>query len=587
MHADFGVLADLGLIFAVAVVMALILARLSLPAVLAYVSTGFILGPAGFGWMERHGVLEFLAEIGVVLLLFTVGLEFSLAEMKRSWRTVVLAGGLQVALTVAGAAAVAMATGRSFEVALTWGFLVSLSSTAVILRLLDARGETKAGHGRLVVGVLIFQDLCLVPMMLLLPLLAGDGGGVGTVVAVLLKAVAIVALIVVGARAVVPRAMRQVAKARNREVFLLAVLAIAGITAYVTSLTGLSLALGAFLAGMILADTQYSHQALADVLPIRAVMMCVFFVTIGMLIDLDTVRARPGAVAGVFGTVVAGKFLVMTLTGLILRFPLKIAALAGAALAQVGEFSFVLAGAAESHGLLSGEEAKVFLAASVLTIAVAPIAVALSPRLLAGSAALAPLERILDGKALPENVEPVIEDGHVVLAGLGVGGRAIVESLERVGLAPVIVELNPETVATERRRGRRVVFGDITSHDVLRHAGVERARALVLVVSDLAATHRAAEVARELNPTLPILIRTRFASDEGGERRPGMHVLSEEFSGALAMAGLVLQRCGVEDWSAVVGQLVSEHEHLPPDEEGQLGPPPQLRAAELASSRRA
>nr|MBA2322306.1 cation:proton antiporter [Deltaproteobacteria bacterium] len=342
MHTDLGPFADLGLIFSVAVVIALGFSRLGLPPVLAYLGTGLLLGPSGFGLVGHTASLAVFAEVGVILLLFTVGLEFSLETMRRSWRAVLLAGGLQVSATVLASLAVGRMIGIPAQQAVAWGFLVSLSSTAVVLRLLDARGESMAAHGRLVTGVLIFQDLCVVPMMMLLPILAGKGGGILSVGLALGKSALIVGAILVGTRILVPRIMRIVARTRNREVFLLAVLAVGGITAYLTSLTGLSLALGAFLAGMILADTQYSHQALADVVPLRAVMMCVFFVTIGMLIDLETVAAEPAVVTALFLSILFGKFFITTLAGIALRFPVRIAALAGAALAQVGEFSFVL-----------------------------------------------------------------------------------------------------------------------------------------------------------------------------------------------------------------------------------------------------
>lgn len=577
MHETAAPFVNLGLIFAVAVGLALLFVRLRLPAVLAYVATGVVLGPPGFGLVDGHGPLEVLAEVGVVLLLFTVGLEFSLSEIRRSWRAVLLGGALQVGLTLVVSAAIAAAFGESWREALVWGFLVSLSSTAVVLRLLDARGEMGAAHGRLVVGILIFQDLCVVPMMLLLPLLSGEGSSPGAVLWILGKAVALVAAILVGSKVLAPRMLRMVARSRNREVFLLAVLAIAALTAYATSLTGLSLALGAFLAGMVLAETEYSHQALADVLPLRAVMMCVFFVTIGMLLDVEAVRSHPWVVLGLFAGMWAVKAGAATAAAVVLRFPFRVAALAGAALAPVGEFSFVMASAAQAEGLLSLEENRLFLAASLLSIAVAPLAVSLSPRILAGTTLLRPLERLLDsrGAEVPPT-PPVLLEGHVVIAGLGVGGRTVVAALERVGIVPVIVEMNPETVIAQIERGRIVVYGDITSPEVLHSAGIERAKALVLVISDFAASRRAIEVARRLHPDLRIVTRTRFASEEAAERARGMDVTSEEFAGAVAMAGLVLRRCGVVSWSRVVAALVGEHERLPLEEEGQLGAPPEL-----------
>ncbi len=579
MH-ELQIFTDLALIFTVAVVLAMLLAKIRLPPVLAYVAAGALLGPPGLGWVKDGKELQLVAEIGVVLLLFTVGLEFSLSELKRSWKAVLIAGSVQVFGTIAASFGVATAFGYEWKAALVWGFLVSLSSTAVVLRLLDARGESKAAHGRLVIGVLIFQDLCVVPMMLLLPVLGGDGGDLAGVGLVFLKAVVIVGLTIVLSQQVMPKLLKLVARSRNREMFLLAVLAVAGVTAWVTSLTGLSLALGAFLAGIVLADTEYSHQALAEVLPIRAVMMCVFFVTIGMLLDVHLIVERPLAVGSLFGLIVFGKFAMAGIAGLVLRFPVRVAALAGAALAQVGEFSFVLAGHASQHHLLTSEESRLFLAASLLSIAAAPIAVALSPRLLAGSRALRPLERMLDRQVnAPEGVDFNELKNHVIIAGLGVGGRAVVSALESAGVDVVIIELNPNTVDRERQRGRRVVYGDVTAHEVLEHAGVKQARALCLVTSNIEASRFAAHTAREIRPDLPIILRTRFLREEGFERAPGIHVLSEEFAGAASIAGLVLRECGVEHWPDIVESLVSEHDQVPADQEVGLGPPPALHAA--------
>ena len=400
MHAiPANLFADLGLIFGCTVVLALLFIRLQLPAVLAYLGAGIVLGPSVLGLVERTEYIDVLAEVGVILLLFTVGLEFSLSEIRRSWRAVLVGGGLQVLLTTALATAIGLALGFSAPVAITWGFLLTPSSTAVVLRLLEARRETRAAHGRLVVGVLIFQDICVVPMMLMLPLLAG-GGEQSQLGWVLLQSAGMVLTVGVFATFLVPRVLKIVASSRDREVFMLAVLAIAGITAFLTSQTGLSLALGAFLAGIILAETQYSHQALADVLPLRAATMCVFFVSIGMLLELDAIAESPMTVLGLLAAIWMGKALVVLCVGLILRSPPKVSALAGIALAQVGEFSFVLSGVAVQSELITDTQESHLLAASVLSIAITPLALALFPRMLAGNPLLRPLKRRLEGRAI-------------------------------------------------------------------------------------------------------------------------------------------------------------------------------------------
>lgn len=587
MH-DLALLTNLALIFTVAVGLGLVFVRFGMPPVLAYVLAGTVLGPPGLALVPKDHDIMVIAELGVIVLLFTIGLEFSLHELKRAWRAILLAGSGQVFGTTLIVFVGAVALGLPWQQSLLWGGMIALSSTAVVLRLLESRGEHKAAHGRLVTGVLIFQDLCIVPMMLLVPMLAGKGNStLGGLAQIAVIAVCIVVIVIVASQQIVPRLLKRVANTRNREMFLLSVLAIAGVTAWITSLTGLSLALGAFLAGVVLADTEYAHQAMADVLPLRAVMMCVFFVSIGMLFDIELLLARPFMVLGFMVFLVVTKLIVMLGVGLVLRFPVEIAALSAVALAQVGEFSFILADAGAKAGLITEEQLGLFLTASVVTIAITPVGLSQFPRLLAGTRALAPLERWFDtGTTVVEQGPTVDAAGAVLVAGLGVGGRTLVAALERAGIRPVIIELNPDTVAAERARGREVVYGDVTSEEVLLHAGLRHAAALVLVVSDLTAAHRAVEVARELHPHLPIILRTRFAADEGAERLAGIEVLSEEFSGAATLAGMVLRRMNIGDWQDIVTDLVREHNALAVDDEGTLPPPYAHTASADAAARK-
>lgn len=352
MHGELEIVARMGFIFAAAVVLALVLSRLRLPPVLGYLLAGLVLGPDALGLVERDASVEVMAEIGVTLLLFTIGLEFSTGELLRSWRAVLLAGSMQVVLTTGVVFVAALIFGRSPESALAWGFMIALSSTAVILRLLDARGETRAPHGRLAIGVLIIQDLCIVPMMLALPLLGPSGGDAGSLGGVLLRAVGVVVLTLLLGRWVAPWAFTLVARNKDREIFLLAVLAVASLVAMATAVAGLSLALGAFLAGMVLADTRYSHQALAEVLPLRTVTMCIFFVSIGMLVDLQLLMTHPVLVFAFVTVAIVIKAQVTFGVGLLLRFPVQVAATAALALAQVGEFSLVLAQESVRVGLI-------------------------------------------------------------------------------------------------------------------------------------------------------------------------------------------------------------------------------------------
>lgn len=567
MHHEIPLLTDIAIAFAVAAVVAVLLSRLRVPLVLAYMGTGLLLGPAGVGLVEQSHDLSVLAEVGVALLLFTLGLEFSLEELRRSWRTIVLAGAAQVLVTVGVVAGVAVGLGESVPKALTWGFLVSLSSTAVVLRLLDMRGETKAAHGRFVVGVLVFQDLAVIAMLLMLPILGGEASGAGEVLLTLGKSGAIVVAILIASTLVVPPGLRAIARTQNREVFLLSVLAIAGLTAFATSLAGLSLALGAFLAGMAVAGTHFAHQALSDVLPLRSAMMCLFFVTIGLIIEPNVIVEHPGTVAALLAAVVLGKFLLVLAVGMALRFPFGVAALAGAALAQVGEFSFVLASAAMSEGLLSSTEHEIFLAASVLSIVVAPVVLSVSPRVLAGTRSLKPVQKIF-GPDLPQNDE-VSEDahsprGHIVIVGFGVGGRTLAEALDRTGVPSVVVELNPETVREERARGRHILYGDGSSAEILEHAGMAEALGLVVMISEPRLVNDLSSTARHLYPQVPQFLRTRWATEEGSLREGGAVVVSEEFAGAAALSVAVLKHLGNHEAHEVIDAISDDHARLPP-----------------------
>ena len=287
-------LRDLVVILAAAMAVVLVFRRLQLPAIAGFIVAGAALGPTGFGWVNDAAEISHLAEIGVVLLLFTVGLEFPLGELRRLGRVLIVGGGLQVGLTTAATAAIAAAWGAGTSKALFLGFLVALSSTAIVLKGLTERGEVDAPHGKLIVGMLLFQDLCVVPMILLVPALAGQGGGAASVARVLVTAVVVVAAALTLARWVVPRALHYVAASRGRDLFVLTVVLIgAGIT-WMTSLAGFSLALGAFLAGMVLADSEYGHQALSDSLALRDLFSSLFFVSIGMLLDFRTGIDQPG-----------------------------------------------------------------------------------------------------------------------------------------------------------------------------------------------------------------------------------------------------------------------------------------------------
>lgn len=420
---------ELAIIAGLAVLVTVLLARLQLPTVAGLLLAGALLGPFGLGVVTSVHSIEVLAEIGVVLLLFSIGLEFSLTRLRNIFRQVALGGAIQVVLTVLVTASVAVVVGQTWGLGLFYGFIFALSSTAIVLRALSERRELDAPHGRFIVGTLIFQDLCVVPMVLIVPVLgaAGASGDAATDIAIALgKATVVVVGTVALARFVVPQILAWVDASRSREVFLLAILSLCIGTAWLTSQAGLSLALGAFLGGMVVADTEYGHRAMGDILPLRDAFVSIFFVSLGMLFDVNAVAEHPVLVAALLSGFLLAKGFLATIAAMVMRFPSRVAWLSGVGLAQFGEFGFVLARLGEDSGVVTESELQPLLAAGIFSMFLTPLLVRAAPHVTAGERLLAPLERLIGVKSVDEVDE---DDGltaprnQVVIVGFGVADR--------------------------------------------------------------------------------------------------------------------------------------------------------------------
>jgi CPA2 family monovalent cation:H+ antiporter-2 len=529
---DMGIFLELTTVFTVAVVLGGALASVRFPPVLAYLLAGAILGPRGMGLVDWDEGVHLLAEGGVALLLFTVGLEFPLQRLRQTWRPMLAAGGLQLVLTILLGAVAAVAWGWGVAAAVTVGFILALSSTAVVLELLEERSEGTTLLGQVLVGVLVMQDLAVVPMMLLIGALAGPSTSALAVGLTLGKAVGMVVLVLALGRWLIPRLLHQVARNGRRELFLLAVLAIGGVVAVTTASTGLSLALGAFLAGIALSESDFVHQILGDLAPLRTAVACLFFVSMGMLFDPALALEAPGLTLALVAAVVAIKLVTGTAGLLAAGLSLGNAIHGGLSLAQVGEFSFVLATVAAGAGLISGHDLGMFTVASVLTMILTPLLVQLAPRSRSTWSAWRRVERRACMHGCPEEDEAT-PSGHVLVAGFGHSGRALVQALDQRGVEVTIIETNPDTVVQERRDGRRVIYGDATNNEILEHAGIHSAKVLVVVISDHEAARRVVDSSRGLRADLPVVLRTRWAQDELPERFPRrVRVVSEERVGA-------------------------------------------------------
>jgi len=434
--------------------------------------------------------------------------------------------------------------GRTFGESLFIGFLVCLSSTAIVLKLLQEKAEMDSPHGQTSLAILIFQDLIVIPMMLFTPLLAGTGEDIfRSLLLLFAKGAGVIALVIVSAKWIVPQLLYQIARTRSRELFLLTVVVLCFAIAWLTSSVGLSLALGAFLAGLILSESEYSYQALGNILPFRDVFTSFFFVSVGMLLDVGFLVERFPTVLTIVLIILTLKTITAGFTTVLLGFPLRTALLVGLTLAQVGEFSFILARSGLKEGFLAGEVYQLFLAVSVLTMAVTPFISSVAPYVTDSVMRLPIPSRLKSGLYPLKREKRASKNDHLVIIGFGVNGRNLSRAATVAGIPYVIVEMNPETVREERKGGKPIFYGDATQETVLHHACVEAARVVVVAISDAAATRRIIEIVRRLNPKVQVIARTRFLKEVKPLYDLGANeVVPEEFETSVEIFTRVLRK---------------------------------------------
>ncbi|MDE3241255.1 MAG: cation:proton antiporter [Nitrospirota bacterium] len=544
---DHNVLSELLLIFAVSIAVVFLFHHLRLPSIAGFLVAGALIGPYGLNLVSDLQQVNVLAEIGVVLLLFTIGLEFSAAHLKAARRLLLVGGPLQVVGVLVLGAIAGWVAGVPMAETIFWGCLFSLSSTAIVLKALAERGESDTLYGRATIGILIFQDLAMVPMMLLVPLLAsGTQVDAGVVVRNVVQSAVSVSAIMAGAWFLVPRLLEQIVRSRNRELFLLTIIVLCLGIAWLTSRSGLSLALGAFIAGLVISESEYSHQALAEVLPFRDSFNSLFFISVGMLMDVRVLVEYPGLVLALVAAVILGKFVTGAGPVLAMGYPPRVALLTGVALAQVGEFSFILAQAGQQVGLLAREQYEVFLAVSVLTMAVTPFLIQLAPKVARRAEAVQRLrrwfpERTTAHQTQAESRGPRAKD-HVVIVGYGLNGQNLARVLQQTEIPYVVLDLDGETVRRESKHGVPIYYGDGTNPSVLHHMRIEQARVLVLAISDPFAARRAVQIAKGLNPSVHVVVRTRYLRELEELHELGAdEVVPEEFETSIEIFTLVLR----------------------------------------------
>jgi len=540
--SDPNFLRELVIVLTATIAIVFVFQKLRLPNIVGFLLTGVIIGPHGFQLIQSVDQVEILAEIGVVLLLFTIGLEFSLETILSVQRRVVWAGLLQVVLTTLVVLAVARLLGVSVEVGLFYGFLVSLSSTAIVLRIYHDRGEINSLQGRLASGLLLFQDLCVVPMMLLLPVLAGSGqDSIFLIVWVLAKSLITLVAIVWTARKLLPRLLHQVALLRNREIFVLFVVLVCLGTAWLTSETGLSLALGALVAGLVISESELSHQIVADILPLRDCFSGIFFISIGMLLNLGLLSQDLRITLLELLLMIGIKSLVLFAVFWWLYRSIRLGVVLGLGLAQIGEFSFVLAKAGINFKLLSPGDGQIFLAASILSMMATPFLIQWVHAWSFGFEGLfkdTGFNRSTSGGAN----ETASATGHVIVVGYGLNGQNLARVLKEVSIPYRVLEMDPDLVRSAKAGGEPITFGDGTRPEILQQVDIEKARVLVVAISDPAATARLVSQARRLRTDLYIIVRTRYVAEIDRLYRLGANqVIPEEFETSVEIFARVLQ----------------------------------------------
>jgi len=542
-------------VFLIAVLLLIILYRVKIPSVVAFLIAGFLTGPSGLGLITNEESISFFAELGVIFLLFTIGLEFSVSRILKSRRYVLIGGLVQVLSTILIWTALMQITGMDLAHAFFWGMLISLSSTAIVMKVLADRMEVDSPHGRAPLGILIFQDLIVIPMVMITPVLAGTTDTDISLARLLIGSFVIIAVVYISARYVVPALLLHAARLKNREMFLFIVMGTCLIVAYLTSEFGLSMALGAFLAGIIISESEYSTHAMSSILPFRDLFTSFFFISIGMIFNLQFFVHNPVIIAELVLLVIGIKYATGTLASLLAGLAPRACVMTGISLAQVGEFSFVLATTGTSLGFFAQDSFQLFLDVSIVTMGVAPLLMGISGKI--APPLSSPLCRIIPDRSPADEPEGQDLADHIIIVGYGLNGKNVARSADIAGVPYRIIEMNPDTVREEKAKGKQIMFGDAAQGEVLKKAGIAKARVLVFVVNDPFGTQQIVQTARMLNPAVHIIVRTRYMGEVATLMELGAdEVIPEEFETAVEIFTRILYTYLIP--TSEIERLVSE-----------------------------
>lgn len=545
------VLTDILIIFLIAVPASFLFHKIKLPPIIGLLATGILIGPTGLGLVGEFERINLLAEIGVALLVFSLGLEFSLKHFGET-KLVSLAGGmLQILLTASITFTIFFFSTLNWQEAVFFGCSISLSSTAIVYYLLAQRRLVDSPHGRISIGMLIVQDLSAIPMIALLPLVAVQGASIGSmqVIFAFFKISAVLGIFFVGERYILPHILHHITLSRSKELFLITVLVIALGFSYFTSMLGLSSALGAFLAGLMIADTDFRFHAFSEIAPFRYCFNSLFFVSIGMLFDPSYLLINWWWIPIILFAIPVGKSLLTAMIIFFFRYPVGIAILAGLALAQVGEFSFVIATVAKQASVISDTAYNFTISAAFLTILITPVIMSLSPRIASFTEKMIPFHSKRCEKRSRE-IEADHLKGHVIICGFGPLGSSVGHILEQAGKEYLVLELNPATVQRIKNKNsaRAVYLGDGANAEILYKSGVERASVLAITAPDYMNSMAIIKQARNMNKELKIITRAKYRNQVEDLYAAGADiVISEELEAGIEMGKYILMHMGISE----------------------------------------
>jgi CPA2 family monovalent cation:H+ antiporter-2 len=578
--AEIPLLSDIVVIFGLAMLVILLFMRLKLPTIIGYLLTGAIAGPYGLSLVGASVAVEVLSEIGVILLLFVIGMEFSLRSLMAIKKAVFIGGTLQVFLTIGVTALLSSFFGFDWNIAVFFGFLFALSSTAIVLKLLQESGQVNTISGRTTLAILIFQDIIIVPFVLFTPMLAGESDNIWlSLIYLALKGGLVIILTILSAKYLIPQLLFRVAKTRNEELFLLSIIVTCFAVAYATSLLGLSLGLGAFLAGLIISESEYSHHATGKVLPFREIFLSFFFVSVGMLFDVSFLFEHFLTIILLVLLTFLVKFTLATIAVKSIGSSFKEAFIVGLSLFQVGEFSLLLAKEGLRFELLDNVTYQYFLAISILTMTLTPFILKkredLACRMLNIPVPSKIKQRFGDKQEVPMgDIDKDELKDHLVIIGYGLNGRNLSKAAKSAQIPYAIIEMNPETVREEAAKGEPIVFGDAANPTVLEHVNIHKARVVVVAISNNDATKGIVIEVRHHNHNAFLIVRTRYVNEIEAIRQLGAdEVIPEEFETSIEIFTRVLgkylvPRRDVENFTADVRSKNYEMFRVLPSENG-------------------